>query len=161
MAPSQFLKIVAGHSSEMSPLSVLLTACAFVFALHILAIDYFSPRVNGVKLSFLQFFVVGLISLVYIIAVDKPQLSDIVKCAGPILYAGVMSSGVAYTLQIIGQKGAEPAVASIIMSLESFFALLAGIIVSGNDPTFRALVGCAFMMIATILVELPEKKRKL
>ena len=156
-----FLCVKEGTSFAFDKSELLLLGCAFVFALHILVIDYFSPKVNGVKLSFLQFFVVGIISLVYIIAVDKPQISDIVKCAGPILYAGVMSSGVAYTLQIIGQKGADPAVASIIMSLESFFALLAGIIVSGNEPTARALIGCAFMMVATILVELPAKKRKL
>ena len=103
---------------------------------------------------------VGIISLVYIIAVDRPSLGDIVKCAIPILYAGVMSSGVAYTLQIIGQKGAEPAVASIIMSMESLFALLAGIIISGNEPTSRALTGCGFMLVAIILVELPERKKK-
>jgi len=155
-----FLCVKEGTSFSFNKSELLLLACAFVFALHILAIDYFSPRVNGVKLSFLQFFVVGIISLVYIIAVDRPSVNDIIRCAIPILYAGVMSSGVAYTFQIIGQKGTEPAVASIIMSLESLFALLAGIIISGNEPTPRALAGCAFMMIAIILVELPEGKKK-
>lgn len=155
-----FLCVKEGTRFSFNKSELLLLACAFIFALHILAIDYFSPKVNGVKLSFLQFFVVGIISLVYIIAVDRPSLGDIVKCAIPILYAGVMSSGVAYTLQIIGQKGAEPAVASIIMSMESLFALLAGIIISGNEPTFRALTGCGFMLVAIILVELPERKKK-
>lgn len=154
-----FLCVKEGTSFSFNKSELLLLGCAFIFALHILAIDYFSPKVNGVKLSFLQFFVVGLISLVYIIGVDRPSLSEIVACALPILYAGVMSSGVAYTFQIIGQKGAEPAVASIIMSMESLFALLAGIIISGNDPTARALLGCGFMMTAIILVELPEKKK--
>ena len=155
-----FLCVKKGTGFSFNKSELLLLSCAFIFALHILAIDYFSPRVNGVKLSFLQFFVVGLISLGYIIFVDKPSLGDITACLIPILYAGVMSSGVAYTFQIIGQKGAEPAVASIIMSLESLFALLAGIVISGNQPTLRALAGCAFMMVAIILVELPEKKLK-
>ena len=109
----------------------------------------------------MQFLVVGIISLVYIVAVDRPTIADIVKCTIPILYTGVMSSGVAYTFQIIGQKDAEPAVASIIMSMESLFALLAGIIVSGNEPTGRSLIGCAVMMVAIILVELPGKKKNL
>ena len=155
-----FLCVEEGTSFTFDRSELLLLACALVFSLHIMVIDYFSPRVNGVKLSFLQFFVVGVISLVYIIAVDKPQLSDIIRCAVPILYAGIMSSGVAYTLQILGQKGAEPAVASIIMSMESLFALLAGIVISGNEPTARALVGCGLMMAAIVLVELPSKKRK-
>lgn len=155
-----FLCVEKGTRFSFNKSELLLLSCAFVFTFHILAIDYFSPRVNGVKLSFLQFLVVGIISLVYIVAVDRPSLGDILKCSVPILYAGIMSSGVAYTFQIIGQKGADPAVASIIMSMESLFALLAGIVFSGNNPTARALVGCLFMMIAIVLVELPEKKKQ-
>ncbi len=155
-----FLCVKKGTSFAFNKSEILLLACAFVFSFHILAIDYFSPKVNGVKLSFLQFLVVGIISLVYIIAVDRPSADDIIKCAVPILYAGIMSSGVAYTLQIVGQKEAEPAVASIIMSLESLFALLAGIVISGNEPSARAITGCAFMMVAIILVELPQRKTK-
>ncbi len=156
-----FLCVKEGTRFSFNKSELLLLSCAFIFALHILAIDYFSPKVNGVKLSFFQFLVVGIISLVYIIGVDRPSMGDVIKCAVPILYAGVMSSGVAYTFQIIGQKDAEPAVASIIMSMESLFALLAGIIISGNQPTMRSLMGCAFMMVAILLVELPEKKKKL
>ena len=155
-----FLCVKEGTSFSFNKSELLLLGCAVVFAVHILVIDYFSPKVNGVKLSFMQFLVVGLISLVYIIAVDRPSMGDIVKCAVPILYAGVMSSGVAYTFQIVGQKGADPAVASIIMSMESLFALLAGIIISGNEPTTRAIIGCAVMLVAIVLVELPEKKKR-
>ena len=155
-----FLCVKEGTSFSFNKSELLLLACAFVFALHIIAIDYFSPKVDGVKLSFIQFFVVGIISLVYIIAVDRPSFEEIKACTIPILYAGVMSSGVAYTFQILGQKNAEPAVASIIMSMESLFALLAGILISGNEPGVRAIAGCAFMMVAIILVELPERKPK-
>lgn len=153
-----FLCVKEGTSFSFNRSEVMLLACAFIFALHIMAVDYFSPRLNGVKLSFLQFLVVGLISLVYIVFVDKPAVSDIVKSAVPILYAGVMSSGVAYTLQIVAQKDTEPAVASIIMSTESLFALLAGMVFSQTIPMARELIGCAFMMAAIILVELPQKK---
>lgn len=139
---------------------LLLLMCAFVFSFHILAVDHFSPRVNGVKLSCIQFFVVGCISLVYMIFVDKPSLEDILKCVGPLLYLGVMSSGIAYTLQIVAQKDTEPAVASIIMSMESLFALLAGAAFSKVMPSARALIGCALMMVAILLVQMPQKEEK-
>lgn len=133
----------------------MLIFCAFVFSLHILAIDYFSPKVDGVKLSCIQFFVSGTLNLLYMFFTDIPSLDEVFACAIPLLYAGVMSSGVAYTLQIVGQKHVEPAVASILMSLESLFALLAGI-AFGEQPTARELAGCALMMIAIVLVQLPE-----
>ncbi|MBQ8588646.1 MAG: DMT family transporter [Clostridia bacterium] len=155
-----FLCVEKGTKFMFDRSELLLLLCALVFAFHILAVDYFSPRVNGVKLSFLQFFVVGLISLVYIVFIDKPSFDDILKCAIPLLYTGVMSSGVAYTLQIVAQKDTDPTVASIIMSMESLFALLAGIAFSGVFPELRAVVGCVFMMAAIILVQLPEKGDK-
>ena len=155
-----FLCVKEGTSFSFDKSEILLLLCALIFAFHIMAVDYFSPRLNGVKLSFIQFLVVGLISLVYIVLIDKPQMSDIIKCALPIIYAGVFSSGIAYTLQIVAQKDTEPAVASIIMSMESLFALLAGIVVSGNQPGIREIIGCIFMLAAIILVELPEKKKE-
>ncbi len=155
-----FLCVEKGTKFMFDRSELLLLLCALVFAFHIMAVDYFSPKVNGVKLSFLQFLVVGLISLVYIIFIDKPSFDDILKCAIPLLYTGVMSSGVAYTLQIVAQKDTEPAVASIIMSMESLFALLAGIAFSRELPEFRAIMGCIFMMAAIILVQLPEKGDK-
>lgn len=154
-----FLCVKKGTSFSFNKSELLLLACAVMFSFHILAIDYFSPKVNGVKLSTLQFFVVGCISLVYILIVDKPSVSDIIRCGIPLAYAGVMSSGVAYTLQIVAQKDTDPAVASLIMSLESFFALLAGI-AFGEKPGVRELIGCMFMMTAIVLVQLPEKSIK-
>ena len=155
-----FLCMEKGAKFTFDKSEILLILCAFVFSLHILAVDYFSPKVNGVKLSCLQFLVVFLISLVYIVFVDKPSFDDILKCIRPLLYLGVMSSGIAYTLQIVAQKDAEPAVASIIMSMESLFALLAGAVFSQVMPPVRALAGCAFMMVAIILVQLPEKRKE-
>lgn len=155
-----FLCMEKGAKFTFDKSEILLILCAFIFSLHILAVDYFSPRVNGVKLSCLQFLVVFLISLVYMVFVDKPLFDDILKCILPLLYLGVMSSGVAYTLQIVAQKDAEPAVASIIMSMESLFALVAGAVFSQVMPPFRAIIGCAFMMVAIILVQLPEKRKE-
>lgn len=155
-----FLCMEKGARFTFDKSEILLILCAFIFSLHILAVDYFSPRINGVKLSCIQFLVVFLISLVYIVFIDKPSFDDILKCIWPLLYLGVMSSGVAYTLQIVAQKDAEPAVASIIMSMESLFALVAGAVFSQVMPPPRAITGCAFMMVAIILVQLPEKRKE-
>ena len=100
---------------------ILVFLCALVFTMHILVIDYFSPKVDGVKMSCIQFFVCGLLSLAPMFALETPQIAAIIKSWGPILYAGVLSSGVAYTLQIVGQKNVNPAIASLILSLESCF----------------------------------------
>lgn len=155
-----FLCVEKGTGFLFDKSERLLLLCALVFALHILAADYFSPKVNGVKLSCLQFLTVGIISLVYIVFVDKPSMESILECAVPLLYLGIMSSGVAYTLQIVAQKDTEPTVASIIMSMESLFALLAGAAFSGVMPGPRSLVGCGFMMVAIILVQLPQKEKR-
>lgn len=134
-----------------------LFACAVLFSFHILAIDYFSPLTDGVKLSCLQFFVSSSINIVLMFILEKPVLTDITACWFPLFYAGVMSCGVAYTLQVVAQKNTDPTVASILMSMESLFALLAGILF-GEAASARKLIGCAFMMIAIILAQLPNKK---
>ena len=90
---------------------------------------------------------------------EKPVMSEILKCTIPILYAGVMSCGVAYTLQIIGQKYAEPTVASIVMSLESVFAVLAGWVLIGQEMNIREIFGCVLMFAAITIVQLPEKRK--
>ena len=152
-----FLCIKEGFRLEFGDLLVLV--CAFTFAFHIMAVDYFSPRVDGVKLSFLQFAVCGTINIILMFLFEEPVMADILKCTVPILYAGVMSCGVAYTLQIIGQKYAEPAVASIVMSLESVFAALAGWLLIGQAMTLREIFGCVLMFAAITIVQLPEKKK--
>ncbi|MBQ3023046.1 MAG: DMT family transporter [Clostridia bacterium] len=152
-----FLCIKEGFKLEIGDLLVLV--CAFIFAFHILAVDYFSPRVDGVKLSFLQFLVCGTINIILMFLFEKPVMSEILKCTVPILYSGIMSCGVAYTLQIIGQKYAEPTVSSIVMSLEAVFAALAGWILIGQAMTLREIFGCILMFTAIIIVQLPEKKK--
>ena len=124
-----------------------------------MVIDYFSPRVDGVKMSCIQFFVCGMTSLIPMFVLEKPTMEGILLSMGPLLYAGVLSSGVAYTLQIIGQKNVNPAIASLILSLESCFAVLAGWIVLGQQLSVRESIGCVLMFAAIILAQLPDKKK--
>lgn len=138
---------------------VLIFLCALIFAIHIMVIDYFSPRVDGVKMSCIQFFVCGVASLMPMFLFETPTMKGMILSVGPLLYAGVLSSGVAYTLQIIGQKNVNPAIASLILSLESCFAVLAGWLVLGQSLSFRESVGCILMFTAIILAQLPEKEK--
>lgn len=142
---------------EVSDLLVL--CCAALFSVHILVIDHFSPRVNGVKLSCMQFFVTGLLSLIASFIVgESTSLESIFAAKYSILYLGVLSSGAGYTLQIVAQNGLNPTLASMIMSLESVFALLAGTLF-GEQISLRGGIGCLVMFIAVILAQLPEKKK--
>ena len=109
-------------------------------------------------MSCIQFFVCGAISLVVMLFTESPTVEAILSAKTPILYAGVMSSGVAYTLQILGQKHTSPTVASLIMSLESVFAVLAGAVILNQTPSPREMLGCAIMFAAIIAAQLPEKK---
>lgn len=140
---------------------ILIFMCAMVFSLHILVIDYFSPKVDGVKMSCIQFFVCGIASLPFMFLLETPKLGAMIEGWMPLLYAGVLSCGVAYTLQIIGQKNVNPAVASLILSLESCFSVLAGWVVLGERLSVRESVGCVLMFGAIILAQLPEKEKQI
>ncbi len=138
---------------------IWLLACAVIFTLHILVIDYFSPKCNGVFLSFIQFITVGVLSGIAMFIFEKPDISAIISCAGPLLYTGVMSSGVAYTLQILAQKHTEPTVAVLIMSFESVFAVVAGWLLLQESLSIKELLGCILMFAAVILSQLPRKEK--
>ena len=137
---------------------ILVFLCALVFSVHILVIDHFSPKVDGVKMSCIQFFVSGILSLPFMFVLETPRLVSVAAAWMPLLYAGVLSCGVAYTLQILGQKNVNPAVASLILSLESCFSVLAGWIILGERLSFRESLGCILMFLAIILAQLPDKK---
>lgn len=139
---------------------VLLFCCAISFATHILAVDKYVGFTGGIKLSILQFFVVGVISSILSVIFDTVNWQLVLMATPQILYLGIMSSGVAYTLQIVGQKYAEPAVASITMSLESVFAALGGVIISGNMLSVNEVVGCALVFVAIIVAQIPEFIKK-
>ena len=134
--------------------------CAFCFSIHILIIDKYSSLVDGVRMSCIQFFVAGLLGVIPMLIFENPQIKDILNACSPILYAGIMSSGVAYTLQIIGQRYTSPVLATLIMSLESVFAALSGWIILGEILSLKEFAGCCLVFAAIILAQLPEKNMK-
>ena len=134
---------------------VFVFAGAVIFAVHILVIDYFAPRTDGVKMSCIQFFVAGILSLFPMAATETTTLEGVWLSMGPLLYAGVLSCGVAYTLQIIGQKNMNPTIASLILSLESCISVLAGWVILGERLSVREGAGCALMFGAIILAQVP------
>ncbi|MGN0317015.1 MAG: DMT family transporter [Lachnospira sp.] len=129
-------------------------ACAFCFAGHILVVDKYR-NTDSIKLSCLQFLVAGIMSLIMCVTTEKIVIADVISSAVPILYAGVLSSGVAYTLQMVGQKYAEPAVASIVMSLESVIAAIAGAVLLGEVLAGREIVGCLVVFLSVIIAQIP------
>ena len=137
---------------------IYVIGCAIVFSVHILLVDHFSPNAESLLMSIVQFFTCGVLGSVIMFIFEKPDISSIIAAALPICYAGLLSSGVAYTLQIVVQKDLDPTVASLIMSLESVFALLSGWVILGQKLSMRELFGCVLMMTAIIIVQLPEDK---
>lgn len=143
---------------------ILLMLCAFCFSIHILVIDYFSPKVDGLRMSCIQFMVCGILTSIPMFFIDIiPDVSlwlsgfTTLDAWIPILYAGILSCGVAYTLQIVGQKDINPTVASLIMSLESVFSVLAGWVLLQQKLSTKELIGCLLIFIAVVLAQLPNK----
>lgn len=138
----------------------LIIICAFLFAIHIMVVDYFAPQVDGIRLSAIQFLTAGCIAFIPMLVMEHPSISDIFAAAVPILYAGILSSGAGYTLQIVGQKDADPAIAGMILSLESVFAALAGALLLGETLSVKEILGCLLVFGAIILSQLECKKKK-
>lgn len=156
-----YMLCMTKESISLSKGDFLVLVCAGFFSLHILMIDHFSPKCDGVRLSCIQFFVCGLLSMIIAFIFETPNVRAILSGWLPILYAGVMSCGVAYTLQIIGQKNMDPTVASLILSLESVFSVLAGWLILNQTLSMREFWGCVLMFLAIILAQLPEKGKAL
>ena len=138
----------------------LILCCSVLYAGQILAIDHYNPFVDGVKMSCIQFLTGGVLGAVFMFLFENPSLAMILSAAGPILYTGIMSTGVGYTLQIVGQKGLNPTVAALILSLESVFSALSGYVFLHQVLTTKELIGCALMFIAIVLAQLPDIRRK-
>lgn len=134
--------------------------CAFSFSAHILVIDYFTQKVDGVELSCAQFLVVMVLSSIGMLATETPSAEALRICIGPILYVGILSSGVAYTLQILAQKDSNPTVVSLLLSLESVFATLAGAVILHDQMSGKEYFGCVLMLIAVVLAQLPEPRKR-
>lgn len=138
---------------EASDLVLLL--CAVLFSFQILSIDHFAPQVDGVRLSLLQFFVVAVESSIAAVLLETPSIAQFGENLLPIAYCGIFSSGVAYTLQIIGQKDLHPAIASLIMCMESVFSALGGWLILHQSLSARESMGCALIFVAVVLAQLP------
>ena len=159
-----FLCLTDGLSFQLSDALVLV--CAVCFSVHIMVVDHFSPLVDGVRMACIQFFVCGAWGLLPVIGVEMRQMGAEawLQSLGsmdvwiPILYAGVMSCGVGYTLQIVGQKGMNPTVASLILSLESVISVLAGMVLLSQKLTPWEILGCVLMFAAIILAQLPQRE---
>ena len=149
-------------SFTLAPGDLLILVCAVCFAVHILVIDHFTATVDGVKLSCLQFLFAGVISTVCMFLFEEVDFAAIWSCILPLLYVGIFSCGVGYTLQILAQKGSNPTVVTILLSLESVFAVIAGAIILHQQMSLREYIGCALMFIAVVLaqVQFPVKKAK-
>ncbi|MBQ7924681.1 MAG: DMT family transporter [Lachnospiraceae bacterium] len=154
------LCMTEGLSVNSGDLMVFL--CAVVFTAHIMIVDYYSPKADGVVLSCIQFAICGIVCTVCALIWESPNLGQLQEGIGALLYAGVLSCGVAYTLQIVGQKGVNPTVAALIMSLESVVATIAGYVAfkigfltTDQTLTARQIAGCAIVFAAVILVQLP------
>ena len=154
------LCIKEGFTVGIGDLMVLI--CAFFYSTHIVTIDRFSPKADGIKMSCIQFFTAGVLSLLPMLLWETIHMPSVMDAMWTILYAGVLSSGVAYTFQIIAQKYTEPTVATLLMSLESVFAALFGWIILSEKMAGKELFGCVLVFIAVILAQipLPVKQKK-
>ena len=151
---SLYLLCIKG-SFRLAAGDLLVLVCAVCFAVHILVIDHFGATCDGVKLSCVQFLFAGLWSAVCIPFFEHVDAAALLSCALPLLYVGVFSCGVGYTLQILAQKDSNPTVVTILLSLESVFAVIAGAIILHQHMTPREYLGCALMFLAVVLAQIP------
>jgi drug/metabolite transporter (DMT)-like permease len=156
-----FFRVV--FSSGFSALTLadwLLLLSALLFACHIVAIDQIAPDTDGVRLSMIQFFTASFVMAPFMIFMERPSFGAIFASALPLLYLGIMSAGIAYTFQILGQQRTDPTIASLVMSLESVFGLLGGIVILGERMSIFEIVGCVILFFAVILSQLPKKEKQ-
>jgi drug/metabolite transporter (DMT)-like permease len=162
VAGMALLCLKAGEGFTLTKGDTLVCICAVLFAMHILCCDHFVQLGNPIAISAIQFATTSVISWVIAFLAEQPTWAKIASAAIPILYCGLMSGGLGYTLQIVAQKFTDPTIASLLMSLESVFAVLAGALLLNERMTARELLGCVVMFVAIVMVQipLPEKKPK-
>lgn len=146
-------------TSTISKGDLFLLGCALMFAVQITFVDIFAPTVDPLRLNLIQASVCAVLSAVVMFAVETPTLTSIGACWLPICYTGILSMGISYSLQIIGQKNLNPSVASLIMSMESVFAVLTGWLILGESLSKWESIGCILVFAAVILSQIPDKKR--
>lgn len=154
-AVAGFWLLCINENFSISAGDLLVLMCAIFFAAHIMVIDYFNEKnTDGMLMACIQFFTAAVFMLIGMFVFEKPDINSILDAKFTILYAGIMSSGVAYTLQILGQRHTDPTVATLLMSLESVFAALSGWIILGEGLSIKELCGCALVFAAVILAQL-------
>jgi drug/metabolite transporter (DMT)-like permease len=153
-----FLCDISSLSMSFSDLLELLGAVFFAIQIHV--IDYFSGKTSSLKLAFFQFITCAVLSMTVALFTEKIYISSIYNCAVPILYGGICSVGIAYTFQIIGQKNAKPSHAAIIMSMESVFGAIGGVIILHERMSFQFLIGCVLMLMGMLISQVSSFKNK-
>lgn len=146
--------------TSIAPGDLLLLGCALAFAVQILCVDLFVQRVDCLRLNCINCFVCAVLSGIVMVFMEEPAWTGIHSSLGSLAYAGVLSMGIAYSLQIIGQKDLKPATASLLMSLESVFAVLSGWLVLRERLTVWEGIGCVLIFAAVILSQIPEKAKE-
>ncbi len=146
------------ESLTVAPSDLLILLCAVFFALQIMVVDRL-PNIVGMHLCCAQLFVVAITSTILMFVFESPTLSLIIKHWFPLVYIGVFSSSIAYTLQIVSQKGSNPTVVSLLLCLESVFAVLTGMVILGDTLSTREIIGCCLMFISVILANIPSKRK--
>ena len=150
-----FYLLCITESFTIVPSDVFVLICSLIFPIHILTIDKFSPMCDGIRMSCIQFFTATAVNSALALILESPiDFSMIGKCLLPLLFLGIGSSGIAYTLQILGQRGTNPAAASILMSLESVFGVIGGAIFLSESMQVREYIGCAVVFAAVIISQL-------
>ena len=151
-----FLCIDPSKPFSINTGDLLALVCAFLFAIQILLVEKYAPLADGVKISCVEFAVSGIISAILMFIFERPVMADIAASWLPILYAGLLSTAIAYTLQIVGQKYCEATVASLMMCTESVFAVLTAALILSQVPTAREALGCGIMLAAIVLSQVGE-----
>ncbi len=151
-----YLLCMSGNNTSINFGDFLTLICAILFSLHIIVVDHYTNKVDAIAFSCIQFFTCGVINVVIMLIFEDFSFEIVKQCIPSILYSGIFACGIGYTLQPIGQRYAEPSVASIIMSLESVFALLAGIVILKEIPLLTEIIGCITMFAAIIAIQLPD-----
>ena len=151
-----FLCLSGGMSVNKG--DILVFICAIFFTLHILTVDKLAPAVDGISLSCVQFFTAGILCSLVVPFTETVSLSSVIDAAVPLLYTGVLSCGVAYTLQVVGQKRTSPVLASLLLSLESVFSVITAWIILGDAMSGREILGCLLVFAAIVLAQLPGRK---
>lgn len=146
--------------SGINPGDLMMLGCAFAFSIQITLVDHYAPEVDGMALNCIQCLVCGIFSVPFMLLTETVTISAILDCTVPLLYAGTLSMGIAYSLQIYGQQRLDPTVASLLMGLESVFAVVFGCLILHESLTVTELTGCVLVFIAVILSQLPKKGKK-